>query len=93
MLNILLKKVTLKTFEKNQHIVIEVKDNGLGIPQELKDKILMPFFTTKDIGKGTGLGLSISKGIIEEHSGTLSYENKMKNRVGTTTFKIVGSSN
>lgn len=51
-----------------------VTDSGRGIGKEFRDKIMMPFFTTKEIGKGTGLGLSISKGIIEKFSGKLYYD-------------------
>lgn len=54
-------------------IQISVIDSGNGIPAELQDRIMNPFFTTKEIGKGTGLGLSISQGIIKEHAGQLNY--------------------
>ncbi len=50
---------------------IYVTDSGNGISEEVAQKIMQPFFTTKDVGTGTGLGLSISKGIIEMHGGTL----------------------
>ncbi|RYZ51907.1 MAG: GHKL domain-containing protein, partial [Proteobacteria bacterium] len=48
-----------------------VSDSGLGIPAHVADKIMNPFFTTKDIGKGTGLGLSISQGMAHDHGGSL----------------------
>ncbi|QWR76433.1 sensor histidine kinase [Candidatus Magnetomonas plexicatena] len=67
-------------------IVIEVQDNGHGIPQAIKDKIFQPFFTTNEPGKGTGLGLSVSRKIIEEHGGLLLVESE--EGIGTT-FKIV----
>lgn len=51
-----------------------ITDSGAGIPAEVSEKMMEPFFTTKDVGKGTGLGLSISKGIIEDHQGQLRYE-------------------
>lgn len=57
-------------FDQNQ-ITIQVIDSGLGIPEELKDKIMEPFFTTKNAGHGIGLGLSIAKSIVEEHGGKL----------------------
>ena len=53
---------------------IAVQDNGPGIPGEIMDKILTPFFSTKPKGEGTGLGLSISHGIIKRHGGTLVFE-------------------
>lgn len=54
-------------------IVFSVTDSGNGIPVDIVEKIMNPFFTTKDVNKGTGLGLSISKNIIEEHGGILEY--------------------
>lgn len=50
-------------------VILSVMDSGPGVPIELRQKIMQPFFTTKAVGKGTGLGLSISRGIIEEHQG------------------------
>jgi signal transduction histidine kinase len=52
-------------------IKIIIKDNGQGMPPEVKEHIFEPFFTTKEVGKGTGLGLSISYGIIEQHHGNI----------------------
>jgi len=57
-------------------IEIRVRDNGLGIPQRIIDKIYQPFFTTKPTGQGTGLGLSISYDIIKAHGGELKVETK-----------------
>jgi len=51
--------------------MITVKDNGKGIPSNLKDKIFQPFFTTKPTGEGTGLGLSLSYDIVKAHGGEL----------------------
>ena len=50
-------------------IVISVRDNGNGIPDTIKEKIMQPFFTTKPTGEGTGLGLSTSMAIIKSHGG------------------------
>jgi signal transduction histidine kinase len=66
-----LPKLTVRTLQKNSNITIEIKDNGPGIPDELKDKILQPFFTTKKGTQGTGLGLSITNDIVKAHGGSL----------------------
>ncbi|MES2485230.1 MAG: ATP-binding protein [Bacteroidota bacterium] len=64
--------VTVSTKQQDNTIVIAVKDNGTGIPNAIKDKILQPFFTTKPTGEGTGLGLSLSYDIIvKAHGGTI----------------------
>jgi len=56
-------------------VIIRVADNGLGIPEDIVEKLFDPFFTTKPVGKGTGLGLSISSQIItERHGGRLRCE-------------------
>jgi signal transduction histidine kinase len=66
--------ITISTSIKNGLILISIKDTGRGIPENLKEKIFEPFYTTKEVGKGTGLGLSISHGIIEKHLGTISFQ-------------------
>jgi signal transduction histidine kinase len=67
-------KLTARTQTKNSTIIIEIEDNGPGIPDEIKDKILQPFFTTKKGTEGTGLGLSISNDIVKAHGGELKVE-------------------
>jgi signal transduction histidine kinase len=62
-----------------ESIQIFVTDSGGGIPPQVVQKLMQPFFTTKGIGQGTGLGLSISKGIIETHHGKFFYDPKSKN--------------
>lgn len=63
--------IQIERFENK--LLVKVCDSGNGIPQEVVDKIMEPFFTTKEVGHGTGLGLSISKGIAEAHGGSLVY--------------------
>ena len=72
--------------DEKEYISVEIKDNGAGIAEKIKDKIFDPFFTTKDIGKGTGLGLSICKTIINEHNGKLLMESEENKG---TSFKIL----
>jgi len=70
--------IIISTFTEEYHAVITVSDNGGGIPENIRDKIFNPFFTTKEVGKGTGQGLPLSFSIIhEKHGGTLSYETKI----------------
>jgi len=69
------------------HIVIQVSDNGPGIPKEDLPRIFDPFFTTKPIGKGTGLGLSICYGIVKKMSGEIDVRS-MVNEGTTFTIKI-----
>jgi signal transduction histidine kinase len=68
-------EILLSTKDVNDAIEIKIRDNGMGIPAGLQDKIFNPFFTTKPAGKGTGLGLSISYDIIcNKYGGNISFE-------------------
>ena len=69
---------------RDEHISIDVTDNGPGIPDELQEKIFIPFFTTKS--EGTGIGLSLCRQIIRNHNGHLSI---LESRPGKTVFHIV----
>ncbi len=69
---------------REDSVRISVTDSGAGIPPEIAEKMMQPFFTTKEVGKGTGLGLSISKGIIEDHGGALRLDSACAN----TCFRI-----
>ena len=69
-------KLTVRTHQKNDTVTIQIEDNGPGIPDEIKDKIMQPFFTTKKGTAGTGLGLSITNDIIKAHGGELSIASK-----------------
>jgi signal transduction histidine kinase len=68
--------VSVNTKKVNDKILISVKDNGNGIPQNIVNKIFQPFFTTKPTGQGTGLGLSLGYDIIKAHGGEIKVEAK-----------------
>jgi signal transduction histidine kinase len=68
-------EITVSTAQQNGAVIIAVKDNGNGIPEAIKDKIMQPFFTTKPTGEGTGLGLSLSYDIVVKgHGGNIAVE-------------------
>ncbi|MEX2484038.1 MAG: 7TM diverse intracellular signaling domain-containing protein [Brumimicrobium sp.] len=62
--------------KQDETVVVTIKDNGIGIPQKIINKVYDPFYTTKEIGKGTGLGLSIVYKIIEIHSGDIKLDSE-----------------
>jgi PAS domain S-box-containing protein len=77
-------RVSLKSGEISEAIV-EVSDNGPGIPEDVRSRIFDPFFTTKPVGLGLGLGLSICHGIVTAHGGTISVESAVGHG---TTFRV-----
>ena len=80
---------TLAASTKNlgDRVEIRIRDNGTGIPPEVKDKLFNPFFTTKPAGEGTGLGLSISHDIIvKQHAGSIEVDTQPGE---FTEFRIV----
>ncbi len=68
--------IKVSTRKLNDNIEIRIRDNGLGIPEKIKEKIFQPFFTTKPTGQGTGLGLSLSFDIIKAHGGDIGVESR-----------------
>ena len=70
------KVVDIRTYQDDQNIFVEVKDNGIGIESKDIDKVMLPFYSTKKEGSGTGLGLSISFGIIREMNGKFEIQSE-----------------
>jgi signal transduction histidine kinase len=70
-------RVEVSTTQQNGSVVISVKDNGTGVPENIREKIMQPFFTTKPTGEGTGLGLSLSYDIVVKgHGGSIEVNSK-----------------
>jgi signal transduction histidine kinase len=78
-------EISVKSIFEDNKIVLEISDNGNGIPKENLSKIFLPFYSTKEYGKGTGLGLAISKRVVIEHGGQIAVESKVGKG---TKFKI-----
>ena len=74
--------VRICTRPRSGGVVIQVTDDGCGIPASLRDRIFDPFFTTKPVGEGTGLGLAICYHIVRNHGGTIAVESTRD--LGTT---------
>jgi C4-dicarboxylate-specific signal transduction histidine kinase len=66
-------RITIRMFDQDDRVVLEVEDTGAGVKPEDEAKLFQPFFTTKPVGQGTGLGLSISYGIIDSLGGQIGY--------------------
>lgn len=77
--------IFIHVYNDAENFYIDIKDEGTGIPEEIKPKIFEPFFTTKPIGEGSGLGLSVVHGIIKSHKGSIEAK---KNNPNGTLFEI-----
>ena len=78
-------QICIGTCREDDQIVVEIVDNGAGIPPEVQSRMFEPFFTTKSVGSGTGLGLVISNRIVgDRHGGEIEFES----RPGETRFKV-----
>ena len=69
----LLGEIDIDINRKANKLVIILKDNGIGIPEDIANKVFDPFFTSKEVGKGTGLGLSVTFNLIKEHKGNIYF--------------------
>lgn len=87
------KFIHVEALERETDVVITVIDNGIGVPLQLREKIMKPFFTTKPNEKGTGLGLSISQKIIQNHQGSLTIDPETKLTKFVMTLPKVQSKN
>ena len=77
--------IGVRTASEDGQVLVEISDDGPGIPEEIRDCIFEPFFTTKDVGKGTGIGLDISHRVVVEELGG---EIRVVSRPGDTRFQV-----
>lgn len=77
-------QIWLRTWREHDHVLVEVADNGPGIPPEIEHRIFEPFFTTKSVGQGTGLGLDMTYRIVSKHKGNISFVSQP----GDTRFQV-----
>src|SRR5215218_3274388 len=70
------KLICVRSEIEDGMVKVTVEDSGPGIPRDIEQRVFDPFFTTKDVGSGTGLGLSITYGIIQDHQGTIRFDNR-----------------
>lgn len=80
-------QIVIKTYIEDDKVIVEISDNGIGIPHDATDKIFNPGFTSKGVGVGTGLGLSTSYNIVQKHHGEIQVESEVGK--GTTFFIIL----
>lgn len=79
-------EIWVRTFTKEESVVIEIEDSGPGMDSETLSHIFVPFFTTKEVGKGTGLGLSIAYGLVQKHHGLIEVESELGRG---TLFRVI----
>jgi len=82
-------EIRIRTKRDDDHLLVEIHDNGAGIPEDVREHLFEPFFTTKGVGKGTGLGLIISYRIVaDRHHGELEFESKPGHTVFLTRLPM-----
>ena len=77
-------ELRIRTSREDNCVVVEIADNGPGIPSDIKPRIFEPFFTTKRVGEGTGLGLDTAQRIVKKHRGNIQVTSKP----GDTKFQV-----
>jgi len=78
-------RITVRTAREDGRVLVEIADDGPGIPEDVRERIFEPFYTTKDVGEGTGLGLDIShRVVVEDHKGDI----RVLSEPGETRFQV-----
>jgi signal transduction histidine kinase len=72
----------VRAFVEGDEAVVSVRDDGVGIPDQVRPRIFEPFFTTRDVGQGSGQSLAVARSIVERHHGSIGFETQLG--VGTT---------
>jgi signal transduction histidine kinase len=70
-------KLTIRTRPEGEYVALIVEDTGPGMTDDVRRRLFVPFFTTKDVGQGTGLGLSVAHGIVSQHGGRIDVETEL----------------
>ncbi|MGL4583158.1 MAG: sensor histidine kinase [Flavobacterium sp.] len=81
-----IKEININLYEKNNRLCIDIEDSGAGILEEIKEKIFIPFYTTRE--EGAGIGLPLSKNIVEMHNGYLTYNRRDDKTVFSLNFSM-----
>ena len=79
------REIKVKIYRQNPRVFIEISDNGIGIEKEIRDKVFIPFFTTRK--DGAGIGLSLSKNIMEAQNGHLTFKSKSGETMFVMSFQ------
>jgi signal transduction histidine kinase len=78
-------RIWIRTSQEPGRLLVEIVDDGSGVPEEVQPQVFEPFFTTKDVGEGTGLGLDIARRIVAgNHKGDIRFQSKP----GDTRFQV-----
>lgn len=80
------RSIAVRSFAEAGNVVVDVADNGPGVPDELRERIFEPYFTTKPVGAGTGIGLSVCRSVVSAHAGTIEARPDAKEGA---TFRVV----
>jgi two-component system NtrC family sensor kinase len=80
--------IRIETRKEDESVIVKVADSGKGLPDEIKDRIFVPFFTTKEVGKGSGLGLSIVYDLIRHHTGEIDVSRDKNETVFTIRLPV-----
>lgn len=82
-------EISVSTHHAGDHIEVVISDSGCGIPEEIRERVFEPFFTTQEVGQGAGLGLSIAYDIIKKHGGDITVASELgKGTAFTVTFPV-----